>query len=370
MARTVTPLAMGPAGIAHRLETIPLSGLDPGPYELRLFVQDAGGRTQELRESLVLRRPDHPDPAIYAELLQAFLAGDVERASAGVMEWRAKDLEKLAESLAPDDRVRRGAALHLHTALAFRLWGHARAPEAEAQIAIARAVLAKDPPADLQRDWLLELGYFQLAGSSPARALSYFEDATRLFPNSAEAWLGAGMGHEFTAFPDGFVFGTGTTRDAAGRALRAYREAARLDPGLVEARLRLGRVLGLSGAYDEAEKEFAAVESSGDSRLKALARIFGGGLRDARGDLAGAVRQYEAAVAADPESSMAAFALSEALHRSGRHGQAAECLAVALRPSRATEVSPWLAYHLGRAHRSALYATPSPPPTFTAGSVP
>jgi tetratricopeptide (TPR) repeat protein len=233
-------------------------------------------------------------------------------------------------------------------------------------------VLEKNPPAGLQRDWLLELGYFQLAGSSLAKALAYFDDATRLFPDAAEAWLGAGMCHEFTAFPDGFVFAAGTTRDAAGKAMRAYREAARLDPGLVEARLRLGRVLGLSGAYDEAEKEFAAVESSGDGRLTSLARIFWGGLRDTRGDLSGAVRHYQAAMAADPESSMAAFALSEALHRSGRHGAAADALASALQPSRATEQSSWFAYHLGRTHRSALLATATPAAerVFTAGSEP
>jgi VWFA-related protein len=368
-----TPLATGTAGVGRRLETIPLSGLAPGAYELRLVVRDAAGHAQELREPLVLRRPDRPDAAIYADLVQAFLAGDAERASAGVMEWRAKDLEKLAEALAPDDLVRRRAALQLHTALAFRLWAHARAPEAEAQIAIARAVLAKDPPAGLQRDWLLEVGYFQLAGSSLAKALDYFDDATRLYPESAEAWLGAGMCHEFTAFPDGFVFAAGTTRDAAGKATRAYRQAARLDAGLLEARLRLGRVLGLSGAYEEAEKEFAAVESSGDGRLTSLARIFQGGLRDARGDLLGAVRHYEAALLADPESSMAAFALSEALHRSGRHGPAADALAAALRPSTSTELSPWFAYHLGRGHRNVLLGSPTPVaavPTFTAGSEP
>jgi VWFA-related protein len=360
--QAASPLTLDPTGTPARLETIPLSGLSPGTYELRLSVRDeVAGRTHELREPFVLRRPSRPDLAIYLELIEAFLAGDVERAASGVMEWRAQDLQKLAASLPPEDKARRRAALDLHTALALRLWSNARGPEADAQVAIGRAVLGKGSPPELHRDWLLTLGDYHLAAASPARALSFFEECARLFPDAAEAWLGAGMCHELTAFPDGFGFASQPAQDAARRAERSFREAVRLDPRLAEARLRRGRVLGLTGAFDEAEKELAAaVEASAEASLTSLAQVFWGGLRDGRGDLPGAVSHYEAALAADGESQTAAFALSEALHRAGRHRRAALCLSGALMAPPRSEISPWYAYHL-RAGRRPV-PRPSAPP--------
>jgi VWFA-related protein len=371
-SQAASPLALGPDGVPTRLETIPLSGLSPGEYELRLSVRDeVSGRSQDFREPFVVRRPSRPDLAIYLELLQAFRAGEVARASSGVMEWRPQDLEKLAASLPPQDSGLRRAALLLHTALAFRLWSNARAVEAEAQIAIGRAVLARDFPPDLHRDWLLTLGYYQLGAFSPATALPFFEECARLFPEAADAWLGAGMCYELTAFPDGFTFTGVPSHDAAGKAEQCYREAGRLDPRLAEARMRRGRVLGLTGAFDEAESELAAaVEASAEGPLTALAHVFWGGVREARGDRAGAVSHYEAALAADRDSQTAAFALSEVLYRSGRHRRAAESLASVLSMSGPTEISPWLEYHLGSGRRKALLATPREESPIAAGPEP
>lgn len=356
-----SPFTLGPTGIATRLTKIPLSGLSPGDYELRLSVRDeARGRTQELREPFTVRRPSHPDLATYLELIQAFLAGDVGRAAAGVMEWRPRDLEKLAAALPPEDLARRRAALQLHTALAFRLWSNARALEADAQVAIGRAVLGRDSAPDLHRDWILALGYYHLAAASPHKALLFFEEGTRRFPTVAEAWLGAGMCYEIAAFPNGFSFAPLPAQDLPGKAERCFREAVRLDPHLAEARLRRGRVLGLAGAVEDAEKELAAaVEASAEGSLTALAHVFWGSLRDGRGDLPGAVSHYEAALAADPGSQTAAFALSEALHRSGRSRRAVELLAKTLQGSaRPLEISPWHAYHLGSGRGSDLVSTP------------
>jgi VWFA-related protein len=353
-------LGLSPEGTPARLEKIPLSGLPPGGYELRLSVRDeVSGRTQELREPFVLRRPSRPDVAIYVDLLRSFLAGDVARASSGAMEWRPEHLEKLAGALPPEDTALRRAALLLHTALAFRLWSNARVLEAEAQVAIARAVLAKGSLPDLHRDWLLALGHYRLAAASPLTALPFFEECARLFPGKADAWLGAGMCHELTAFPDGFALPERTSRGAAPQAERCYREAVRLDPRLAEARLRLGRVLARAEAFDEAEQELAAaVDASTEAALTALARVFWGGVRDARGDLAGAIVHYEAALSADPECQTAALALGEALSRSGRHRRAAEVLSSALSAPSPTELSPWHAYHVGSERWQALLAAP------------
>jgi tetratricopeptide (TPR) repeat protein len=275
------------------------------------------------------------------------------------MEWRPEDLEKLAASLPPEDMARRRAALLLHTALAFRLWSNARGVEAEAQIAIARVVLAKHSPPDLHRDWLLTLGYYRLTAASPLTALPFFEECARRFPGTADAWLGAGMCYELTAFPDGFALAELPAQDAAGQAERCYREAVRLDPRLAEARLRLGRVLARAEAFDEAEQELAAaVDASTEAPLTALARVFWGGVRDARGDLAGAIGHYQAALVADGECQTAVFALGEALYRSGRHRRAAEVLDSGLAAASSTETSPWHAYHVGSGRWKALLSTP------------
>lgn len=359
-SRAASPLDLGPGGVPARLETIPLSGLAPGEYELRLSVRDeASGRTQELREPFVVRRPARPDLAIYLELLQAFLAGEVARASAGVMEWRTEDLEKLAASLPREDVVLRRAAVLLHTALAFRLWSHARGLEAEAQVAIGRAVLAEDAPPDLHRDWLLTLGYHRLTAASPLTALPFFEECARRFPGAAEAWLGAGMCYELTGFPSGFALVGLGAHDAARKAERRYREAVRLDPRLAEARLRLGRVLALAEAYDEAEEELAAAaDASTEAPLTALAHVFRGAVRDARGDRAGAIGHYRAALDADRECQTAALALGEALFRSGRRREAAEVLAAGLSAASSTGISPWHAYHVGFERWKALLSAP------------
>jgi tetratricopeptide (TPR) repeat protein len=359
-SRPATPFALDTTGTLTGIETIPLVGLAPGEYELRLSIRDEDlGRTQELAEPFVVRRPNQPDLAIYLELLEAFLAGDVTRAAGGVMEWRAQDLEKLAAELPSEDLRLRRAAVLLHTAIAFRLWGNARGPEADAQVAIARAVLASRSLTDLRRDWLLTLGHYRLAAGSPVAALAFFEECARLFPESAEAWLGAGMCYELTALPDGFFVGQLPSQDAAGKAERCYREAVRIDPRLAEAHLRLGRVLTAARAFDEAERELAAAaESSTQGPLAALARLFWGKVRDLRGDLGGALDHYRAALAADRECQTAALALSEGLYRSGRRRGAAEDLASVLGAPSSDEVSPWHAYHVGSGRWKTLLATP------------
>ena len=345
--------------IPTRLEAIPLSGFSPGEYELRLSVRDeASGRSQELREPFVVRRPSRPNLGIYLELIQAFLAGQVTRASSGVMEWRPQELERLAASLPRDATLRRGALL-LHTALAFRLWSSARTGEAMAQVAIGRALLAAQAPDDLHRDWLIALGYHQLAAGSPVTALPYFEECTRLFPAAAAAWLGRGICYELSAFPDGFTLAALPVLDPARQAERSFRAAAQLEPGLAEARLRLGRVLARAGELDEAESEFsAAVEASTDGPLTALARVFWGTVRDTRGDLVGAVSQYEAALAADGQCEMAAFALAEALYRRGDRRRAGQALSSTLGGPGATEVGPWHDYHVGSGRWKAYLPRP------------
>ncbi len=366
------PLAPGADGTARRLEPVAREGLTPGAYELRLTVRGADGAPlEELREPFTVRRPSRPNLLVYTELLRTFLDGEVARAMSEVLQWPPEDLEKLAASLPREDLPLRRAALLLHTALGFRLWGNARGLEADAQIAIGRAVLAKDAPADLHQSWLLMVGYHQLSASSPAKALGFFEECTRLFPDAADGWLAAGMSYELAAFPDGLTLAGAPIRNAAAEAQRCYREALRLAPRLAEARLRLGRVLRRAGDWGAAERELAAgVETSQDGSLTAFAQLFWGELRDARDDPVGAIEHYRAALAADPGCQTAAFALSEALQRTGRFREAAEVLVGVLSSARVADLSPWQAYHVGFGRQKALMAEQQASGTVETGARP
>jgi VWFA-related protein len=360
LSHAATPLAPGARGGLERLLEIPLTRIAPGDYELTLTIgDDVAGRSEEFREPFSVRRPPRPNRELYADLVRTFLEGDAARAMSGLMQWPPRQLAELAASLPAKDEDLRRAALALHTDLAIRLWQSGRGAEADAQVTICRELLKGTAARGMHRDWLLTLGYFHQASSSPSKALPFFTECARLYPDAADAWLGAGTAYEYTAYPDGFG-GTQAAvpaHSAAAEAERCYREAARLAPRLAEARLRLGRVLRLAGAFDEAERELkAAVDASEEGYLRALAHLFWGESREARGDLVAAIQHYQAALDADGDCQPAALALSQALYRSERPREARESLTPALTVTTASRHSPWLDYHLGlgRRYGSAL----------------
>jgi len=349
------PLEPGERGRLERLLEIPLTGLAPGDYALTLAIRDeVAERSEEFEEPFSVRRPPRLNLGLYTDLLRTFLEGDTTRALSGLAQWPPPQIAEVAATLPPGDDGLRRAALALHTDLAILLWQSARPEEADAQVAIGRALLKGTATSGLHRDWLLTLGYYHQANASLAKALPFFTECTRLHPGSADAWLGAGTAYEYTAYPDGFGGAKVTVppTGAAAEAERYYREAVRLDPRLAEARLRLGRVLRLAGAFEEAEGELAAaVDSSEDGYLTALAHLFWGESREARADLAAAIQHYEAALDADRDCQPAAVALSHALHRAERSREAKERLMPALAPTEATRRSPWREYHLGLGRR-------------------
>jgi hypothetical protein len=173
------------------MESIPLSGLSPG---LRAALDPRSGA-----HAGAARAPGgqaaHAPTSRSTPAAPAFLAGG-GGATSGVMEWRARDLEKLAASL-PRETWSAPAALDLHTALAFRLWATFSA-EADAQVAIGRAVLARDPTSP--------------GGSGPRRlssaaaspcGRSRFSRNARASSGCRRGPAGAGISYELTAFPDG-----------------------------------------------------------------------------------------------------------------------------------------------------------------------
>jgi tetratricopeptide (TPR) repeat protein len=102
------------------------------------------------------------------------------------------------------------------------------------------------------------------------------------------------------------------------RAENEYRTILQIKPDLVEAHLRLGRVLQLQGRVEEATREIKSIlDHADDARTELIAYILLGNIHNQRGELAKEVESFRAAVEIDPHSQIAALALSHALHRAG-----------------------------------------------------
>jgi tetratricopeptide (TPR) repeat protein len=135
----------------------------------------------------------------------------------------------------------------------------------------------------------------------------------------------------------------GTLADAEA----AFRRALAADPGLGEARLRLGRVLLLRGHAKEAVAALQQVaREDGSLRRRYLAGLFEGRGHEKRGDMAAAARAYRAAVAVEPEGQSAWIGLGRALDLLGQREEAAEAFAAAL-GSRKQRGDPWWSYSRG-----------------------
>jgi tetratricopeptide (TPR) repeat protein len=132
-----------------------------------------------------------------------------------------------------------------------------------------------------------------------------------------------------------------------GDAEAAFRRALAADPGLSEARLRLARVRLLRGQATEALAEFQRVaREDGSLRRQYLARLFEARAHEKRGDVEGAARAYQAAVAVEPEGQSAWIGLGRALDLLGRREEAEKAFATAL-GLRRVRGDPWWTYPRG-----------------------
>ncbi len=103
-------------------------------------------------------------------------------------------------------------------------------------------------------------------------------------------------------------------------AVEALRAAVRMDPGLAEARVALGKVLARAGRDEEAEPVLLrALELPG---IHAEAHFQLGLIAIRRGELDSALRSFEAAVDSDPGHLQAWYNRALALERLGRGDEA------------------------------------------------
>jgi tetratricopeptide (TPR) repeat protein len=139
------------------------------------------------------------------------------------------------------------------------------------------------------------------------------------------------------------------------RAELAYRGARAGAPDLLEAQVRLGRVVALQGRHKDALEVLQPLREAGDAPIAYLARMFAGLAYQRLGSPAEARREFTAAEALIPglPSPPVASALTAFL-QDDRDAARRMVLDMAKRPATET-VDPWAWYTKGTASRTAGY---------------
>ena len=226
-------------------------------------------------------------------------------------------------------------------------------------------------PAAPRRDPIVAL-WFRAIGAHFARernyadALQHFTRARRMVPDAAEVLfgeaclqesLGSPRNQEYvriTVLPNGSKFLE--VEDAQTHFRRAeslLRRALAVDPGLIEARLRLGRVLGQQGRYEDALRELALVVAAPPDRaLGYYAQLFIGDTTHALGRLDEAQAAYQVAIELYPHTQAARIGLGAASRAAGDRTAALAAILPTLNErvdSRDGTDDPWWNYYDGDA---------------------
>jgi tetratricopeptide (TPR) repeat protein len=160
--------------------------------------------------------------------------------------------------------------------------------------------------------------------------LAHLESATALLPDDARILFDRACYAEIQGLPriqvllsDADVLTMRATRsrrfgippedETNDEAERLFRRALSVDPSFVEARVRLGRLLGVRKRHDEAASELAtAIAAKPTGALLFYAHLFTGRSAQALGRIAGAVEHYKAATLLFPGAQSAQLGLSQA----------------------------------------------------------
>lgn len=192
-----------------------------------------------------------------------------------------------------------------------------------------------------------------------AYARPQLEHGLAILPNDAALLFGSGCLHEAHASPlvQSMVRSAGTTvslnvgspTSHLRLAERYFREALAVDPAMTQARLRLGRVLGLLGRHDEAIAELQrAVQASGDRQMLYYGEMFLGAEKRALGLDEDARAHYERAAGICPSAPSPQIALSDLGQRAGNRPAALGAIqrAFASAADRQSPGDPWWVYSI------------------------
>jgi tetratricopeptide (TPR) repeat protein len=220
-----------------------------------------------------------------------------------------------------------------------------------------------DPSRDeMVRSWYQATAAWQVLHHQFTHAVPHLEHARAIFSKDAFILLISGGVYEMlgspriqefirtTALPGGVKIDVASERTNLRRAAAFYRQAADLDPGLTEARIRLGRLLGLQGRHDEALRELQqAGAAGGGSLLQYYTALFLGAEEEALGHADRARQAFETALRLYPLAQSPYLALSRLAWRAGDRGAALRAIrpVLTLPANEDAREDPWWQYYDG-----------------------
>jgi tetratricopeptide (TPR) repeat protein len=232
----------------------------------------------------------------------------------------------------------------------------------------ARSLLDKVVPAaardEFVRRWYttiaaLEQGFGQLSPPHVTHGL-------RLFPDDAGFLFQAACLHEAlaeprvqealqnAAVPNDVKFDISSRRAELREAENLFRKALKVQPDHLEARIRLGRVLGLRGEHAEAEGLLRkAAADAMEPLLQYYAQLFLGAERETLGDRAQARDLYGRASQLYPDAQSPRLALSLLSARDGNHKEALAAMKTVLALPGDARMDPWWSYYRAQGRKAA-----------------
>jgi len=193
--------------------------------------------------------------------------------------------------------------------------------------------------------------------------LSHFTRALELFPNDPDVLFFAASAHEAFAgvrtqavmrsikAPRDVSFGVQDEDAELRRAEELYKRAIERNPNHLEARIRLGRVLGLRGRHKEAVDQLRQGQVATEPVLQYYAHLFLGGEFESLGNGTEARQSYERAAALAPAAQSPLFGLSRLADQAGDREGARELIArVFMLPADDVDrADPWWVYEIVQA---------------------
>jgi tetratricopeptide (TPR) repeat protein len=307
------------------------------PARIETAVSELRGQARHLRSAPTA--PEHVD----FHLVEAAILMHAETGLLGLQTLNAAEAKTHLRASTNLFEWSRGAAVEARNWATTRRFAFRKSggPSASGPVVTERIVPG---------DYYVALAAAALALGFPPTARPFAEKARDLAPLDPAAHLVFGCVAEGLAQVQLLEHAESAASAWRARAQRALRDAIALDAGLLEARLRLGRLLLHEARLEEAQALLREVDAAAhDDGRRHLARLLLGRVAEARDRPEEAARFYGRALEAWPDSQAARLALGRCLERTAGPAAArplvAASLAASQRPDRAAD--PWFLYPFG-----------------------
>ena len=210
--------------------------------------------------------------------------------------------------------------------------------------------------------WYRAVSAYLFAEGDLAEATQHLARARQVFPNHPHFLLDSAYLHLELSSPavqasvedvraGGSDLAVESRRGELQRAERFLRATLSVEPGNIDARIRLGRALGDLGRHADAAAELRKViDTPPEGELLYLAELFLGREEHALGRKDEAKRRYERASALYPDAQSPQLALAHLARESGDRTAAHRALRTITSPPEADPADPWLWYY--KPHRA------------------